>query len=978
MAYNNSTVDIPLEQVNTTRTSGNGLRPLQIAASLRHSPSNGTAPREKKGLFSGRRTKPDPLAPRSGRTGYDGEVDTVTTMGKIYDKIFGFSIVTRYFLYVLPLGLLIAVPIIVGVAIQNSRADRRPPILAGVSLIWFFTWVEVVWLSLWVSKLFAHFLPHVFQIFVGVVSSGVRKYASVIRKLEIPLSLVGWAVTSLATFIPLMTLNPYQQRLLDEWNANGGAGNREQGARPTDTQPWESIVQKILGAAVVASLILLGEKFIVQMISINYHRKQFNAKIVESKRHVYILELLYDASRSLFPAYCHEFAEEDYIIADQLQIAALGGRSRGHKRTGSRTPLRFIQNVGRIGDKVTSAFGNVAHEITGKEVFNPNSSHSIVVEALEKKVTSEALARRIWMSLVLDGRESLHSEDITDVLGIERRDEAEEAFWTLDRDGNGDVSLDEMIITVTEWGRERKAIANSMVDVAQAINVLDRLLMVVVFVAVIFVFVAFLNANFTTTLATTGTALLSLSFVFSVTAQEILGSCIFLFVKHPFDIGDRVDIGLDQYVVEHMSLLFTVFRRVTGPKTGQLNQYPNIVLNTLALENVSRSKAMTEQITLDVQWNTTFDDIQILKNELKKFVADKDNSRDFQPDLEVEVLGTTDLNKLQLRVEIKHKSNWANENLRATRRSKFMCALVAALRAVPLNAPAGGTDAAGTAGNPNFSVAISEDEAKEHAAASAAAKQAARLVPVKKIEEAKEAAAHDADGNTKLGMAGLSFHDGKVIDDLTSRDPASDPARDELWATSRDDSSTLGGHSSPDPQDLEEVRGVLRRESTRGKRKPSLTTGRNSNDHPALRYRRNPSIPTISEPAAVVAAPSPYAPNHLPYRSASVRTQQQQQQQQPAQQLPMPYTTSPFIPPPPTVAGGQPLEMSQLPHEMSAERSPTAPSSTSAGFRSRSGTVNSQPGTRFPVNVALDGVDEEDEEERRNSRMPSTGSNARF
>ena len=45
--------------------------------------------------------------------------------------------------------------------------------------------------------------------------------------------------------------------------------------------------------------------------------------------------------------------------------------------------------------------------------------------------------------------------------------------------------------------------------------------------------VAFLNTSFTTTLATAGTALLSLSFVFATTTQEVLGSCIFLFVKHP-------------------------------------------------------------------------------------------------------------------------------------------------------------------------------------------------------------------------------------------------------------------------------------------------------------------------------------------------------------------------------------------------------------------------------------------------------------
>lgn len=66
--------------------------------------------------------------------------------------------------------------------------------------------------------------------------------------------------------------------------------------------------------------------------------------------------------------------------------------------------------------------------------------------------------------------------------------------------------------------------------------------------------VAFLNKSFVTTLATAGTTLLSLSFVFATSCQEVLGSCIFIFVKHPFDIGDRVDITSSdsQFVVEHM------------------------------------------------------------------------------------------------------------------------------------------------------------------------------------------------------------------------------------------------------------------------------------------------------------------------------------------------------------------------------------------------------------------------------------------
>ena len=49
--------------------------------------------------------------------------------------------------------------------------------------------LEIVWSSLWVSKLFAKALPWIFQALVGVVSASVKKYSLVIRALEIPLSL---------------------------------------------------------------------------------------------------------------------------------------------------------------------------------------------------------------------------------------------------------------------------------------------------------------------------------------------------------------------------------------------------------------------------------------------------------------------------------------------------------------------------------------------------------------------------------------------------------------------------------------------------------------------------------------------------------------------------------------------------------------------------------------------------------------------
>ncbi|KAL8725271.1 MAG: hypothetical protein Q9166_007473 [cf. Caloplaca sp. 2 TL-2023] len=901
-----TTIDIPL----TTVTSRTGARKMNS-----HSP---TSYGRQESYPDIRNNEKEPLRKRHpagrrrkikgnerGRMGEDGEEDTLTQMGKIYHKVLEFSIVTRYFLYVLPLALIIAVPLVIGAtASQNAT-------LGGVRIVWFFSWVEIIWLSLWVSKLFAKALPYVFQFLCGIVSSGTRKYMLVLKALEIPLSLVGWALTSLATFIPIMTHNPTQRSQQADINnvtqsttttsapAASATANALHSlsaafdANGTRVQHWESIVQKILAALLVASLLLLLEKLIIQLISIGYHRKQFNAKIRDSKHNIHLLSLLYDASRALFPAYCNEFAEEDYIINDSFELGD-SKKGSGHNRSGSATPLRLLQNVGRFGDKVTSVFGNIAHEVTGKQVFNPGSAHSVVVEALEKNKSSEALAKRLWMSFVVEGKDALYEDDIIEVLGEDHHVEAEECFACLDRDANGDVSLDEMILTVCEFGRERHSIANSLHDVDQAINVLDGLLCTIVFVMCCFVFVAFLNASFTTTLATAGTALLSLSFVFAATAQEVLGSCIFLFVKHPFDVLDRVDIGDDQLIVEHISLLFTVFKKVT---TGKLTQTANVVLNTQWIQNVSRSKAMKEQLLLYINFDTTLEDIQLLKQEIQSFVRDKDNSRDFQPDVDVEVTGIAEMNKLELKVEIRHKSNWANETVRAARRSKFMCALVLALRKIPIYAPGGGDAVLGSSDKPTYAVNVSDEQAAAARDAYAKTKEEKRLVPSKEPDPPPDTATSSAtdvpdpaDPATPLPLRYRlpPLAEQTALSDLNSRHPAADTARDVPDLDVNPSSDTRVSSDSRRSNDIEEVRGLLRRQSTRGKRKTSSSISQ-ANVPPSI----SENLPSTS------VAPPTFSPSSSGTSALQAAQSGASVQPQPAAQYQPfpPRTTSSQLPP---------------------------------------------------------------------------------
>jgi hypothetical protein len=338
--------------------------------------------------------------------------------------------------------------------------------------------------------------------------------------------------------------------------------------------------------------------------------------------------------------------------------------------------------------------------------------------------------------------------------------------------------------------------------------------------------------------------LLSLSFVFAATCQEVLGSCIFLFVKHPYDIGDRVDIGTDQLTVEHISLLYTVFKRVNN---GKIAQTPNIVLNNLWVENITRSTAMREQVSIFAAWDTSFEDINALKQELIFFVRDPANSRDFHPEIEVEVVSIAEMNKLELRVEIRHKSNWSNESLRASRRSKFMCALVVALRKVPIYGPGGSDVGLGDANKPSWSVAISPEEAKAARQKYLDDKDASRLFPTKK-EEPEDAS--NAAGNDYLGVGS----EGQAINSINHRKPGADAVRDDTW-NARDDASTIGRPSTDVRPDHDELRGLLHKATSSGRRKQGDTLS------PAYTQESQPQSRQGMPPIPLPVNPSPVTPN---------------------------------------------------------------------------------------------------------------------
>ncbi|EMC99605.1 hypothetical protein BAUCODRAFT_40873, partial [Baudoinia panamericana UAMH 10762] len=620
---------------------------------------------------------------------YSGEQDALTKVEKFFTKIREVHVLTKYSLYVIPVAALLAIPLILT---DTIYADARA---GGIRLLGIFIWIEVIWVALWLCKLIASIVPYVFQSTAGLISAGIRKYTTVLEALEIPISLFLWSIVSFAT-IPIICV-------LDQDRCNAS---------------WLTTLTTVFKALIIVAAIFLAEKTLVQLVAINYHRKQYSTKIQESKKLIRLFDLLYDASRALFPEYCKEFAEEDA----EMQGNTLADVRDTLAHAGIQT--RVFNDMGRVRDKVTAAFGAMASDITGKQVFSATSAHSIVLEALETERASKALARRLWLSFAGEGKDVLLKHDLIEVLGVNRSEEAEEIFHALDRDGNGDVSLAEMTLLVLSIGQERKDRAASMQDISQAIAVLDRLLSLIVVASVAFIYATFFSKTFSAKTAQLWTTFTGLAFAIGGTVTEFLACVIFLFVKHPYDVGDRVDISDVELVVQHISLMYSVFRRVDSDKVVQI---PHNVANSLWIENISRSKQMKERVSICVSPATTIEDVLALKHELHKFVSAEENRRDFRPEMDIELRNLNDLTKLELRVEIQHKSNFANDHLRNARRNKFMVELLAACRRIPIDPPGGSAPVMGDLTNPHYSVTISEQEAHAAKAKRAEDALAARL-----------------------------------------------------------------------------------------------------------------------------------------------------------------------------------------------------------------------------------------------------------
>lgn len=575
----------------------------------------------------------------------DAKKDPNAKLLKFWRFLKKFPRSVRYVLYLIPGAALLLIPVLLG-ALAFNTDDRA---VGGVKIMWFGIWLEIVWCTLWASRMITSLMPHTFQWVAKLTgSTAPKKWRDIGTQLELHTAIFLWLLAVLISFVPTTK------------------GHRVNGA---ENPHWIDVVNKVIIALFTLAALNFVEKILIQWIATSFHQRTYATRIDNNKSDIRQLVHLYEHAKA---------TQNDYFWQSGNSTTV----------SGAQTPMQTLQDNARVAwNRVGVVANRVGNDLIGRKVDNVNHPRKVISELLRTTSSAHTLARMIYRSLVKEGSETVVPEDIKEV--FEAEEEAEAAFAMFDKDMNGDISIDEFEAVCNEIHLEKKAIAASLKDLDSVIQKLDKVFLFIIVIITIIVFISILSGSAAAALGSAGTVVLGLAWVLQATAQEFLQSIIFVFIKHPFDVGDRVTVygstgdammGDDYYVTE-ISLLYTEFKKMQG----HIVQAPNSLLNTVFILNQRRSNGLADPIELKMQFGTPGHMIEELKARMLDFCLA--NKRDYQPRIITEMSKLTDVRSCTMNIVFFHKSSFQNELLRLNRHNKFCTELMAQMVNIGIQSP---------------------------------------------------------------------------------------------------------------------------------------------------------------------------------------------------------------------------------------------------------------------------------------------------
>ncbi|KAG6667292.1 mechanosensitive ion channel protein 10-like [Carya illinoinensis] len=416
-------------------------------------------------------------------------------------------------------------------------------------------------------------------------------------------------------------------------------------------------VFRALIAVLVGATIWLLKILFVKVLASSFHVATFFDRMKESVFHHYILETLsgppLDEDERVLPQRRRLQASKTLparlrkIDMERLRKLSLEGRPTAW------SVKRLVSHVMSSGlstiSKTVDDFGKAESEITSEwEARN-------CAQRIFKNIAAKPGAKYIEEEDLL---KFLHSEEVNTIFPM-----FEGAIET------GRITKSSFRNWVVHAYFERKALAHSLNDTKTAVQQLHKLASAVVVVIITVVSLLVMGLATTKVIFVVTSQLLLVGFMFQNMCKTMFESIIFVFVMHPFDVGDRCVIEGVQMIVEEMNILTTVFLRYDNEKI----YYPNAILLTKPISNFRRSPDMADCIDFSIDVYTPADDITALRKAIQSYIESK--PKHWSPKHSLLVKEIENVNKMKMSLCVQHTMNHQNYGEKSSRRSELVLEL---------------------------------------------------------------------------------------------------------------------------------------------------------------------------------------------------------------------------------------------------------------------------------------------------------------
>ncbi|GMP81768.1 hypothetical protein CsSME_00036371 [Camellia sinensis var. sinensis] len=239
---------------------------------------------------------------------------------------------------------------------------------------------------------------------------------------------------------------------------------------------------------------------------------------------------------------------------------------------------------------------------------------------------------------------------------------------------NKGINLESLTKWMVDAFKERRSLALSLDDTKTAVDELHNILNVIVTIIIVIIWLFIFDIAISHFLVLVGSQLLLAVFIFGDTCKRIFEAITFLFVMHPFDVGDRCEVDGVQMVVEEMNILTTVFLRYDN----QMIIYPNSVLATKPISNYFRSPDMLDSVEFSIHISTPMEKIASMRKSIISYIDERSDHWHEAPT--VLITDVEDMNRVKMVVWVKHRMNFQHMGERWVRRALLVEKMIKVFR----------------------------------------------------------------------------------------------------------------------------------------------------------------------------------------------------------------------------------------------------------------------------------------------------------